>query len=475
MTDSDLHYLSATDALRRFRARSLSPVELMKAVIARAEAVEPKINAFPIRYYDEALEAARKAEERFMKSDGRPRALEGIPLAVKDEAALKGRRTTQGSLLLKDNVDDHTHPSVERILRAGAIVFARTATPEFCCAGFCYSKLWGVTRNPWNLDFTPGGSSGGSGAALAAGSTTLATGSDIGGSIRIPASACGVVGFKPPYGRNPGDAPFNLDWYDHTGPMARTVGDCALLQNVMSGPHPKDIATVRPKLRIPGELGDITGWRVAYSLDLDVYAVDLEVRKNTLAAVSAFRELGCTVEEVKLGWKSELKAKVFDHFGAIFGAYIQHFAERHGDLLCDYTKDFVRRTASAKPGDLLDVITLETEMYATLGPLLQKYRLLLCPTLAVPAVRAEHDVTDKSFRIDGRPVDAYLDWCMTPPFNMMSRCPVLSVPSGRASNGVPTGLQIVGRTFDDVSVFRAAAAFERARPWLDAPERRPSL
>lgn len=475
MADNELYYIPASEALRRFRERSLSPVELAKAVIARAEAVEPAINAFPMRYFDEALDRAKKAEARYMKTDGRPRALEGLPIAVKDEAALKGRRTTQGSLLLKDNVDDHTNPSVERILSAGAIVIARSATPEFCCVGFCTSRLWGTTRNPWNLAYTPGGSSGGSGAALAAGSATLATGSDIGGSIRIPASACGVVGFKPPYGRNPDDPPFNLDWYNHVGPMARTVADCALLQNAMSGPHPGDIATIRPKLRIPKALGDIRGWKLAYSVDLGVYAVDPEVRRNTLAAAAAFRELGCTVEEVELGWKPELKSLVFTHFAAIMGPYIRHYTENHTDLLCDYTKEFVRRTATVRAGDLFRTIQFETEMYATLGPLLQKYRLLLCPTLAVPAVLAEHDMTNRDFRIDGKPADPYLDWCMTPPFNMLSRCPVLSVPSGLASNGVPTGLQIVGRTYDDVSVFRAAAAFERIRPWLDKPERRPRL
>lgn len=475
MDEDALHYLSAAEALSRFRARTLSPVELTKAVIARAEAVEPKINAFPMRYFEEALDEARKAEQRYMRTGGRPRALEGIPVAVKDEAALKGRRTTQGSLLLEHNVDDHTHPSIERVLRAGAIVIARSATPEFCCAGFCYSRLWGVTRNPWNPDCTPGGSSGGSGAALAAGSATLATGSDIGGSIRIPASACGVIGFKPPYGRNPDDPPFNLDWYNHVGPMARTVADCALLQNVMSGPHPKDIASLRPKLRIPKELGDIKGWRIAYSLDLGVYAVDPEVRRNTLAAVDAFRELGCTVEEVELGWKAELKSLVFTHLAAIMGPYMRQYVGARPELLCGYTKEFARRTAEARPDDLFSTIELEAAMYGTLGPLLRKYRLLLCPTLAVPAVAAEHDVTDRSFTIDGQPVDPYLDWCMTPPFNMLSRCPVLSVPSGFASNGVPTGLQIVGRTYDDVSVFRAAAAFERARPWLDTPLRRPRL
>lgn len=471
----DLHYITATEAIRRFSERSLSPVELMSAVIARAEAVEPRVNALPIRYFDEAMAQAKRAEVRYAKSDGRLRPLEGLPVAVKDEAAVEGRVTTQGSMLLKDNVDHATNPSIDRVLRAGAIMHARSATPEFCCAGFTYSKLWGVTRNPWNPAYSPGGSSGGAGASLASGTTVLATGSDIGGSIRIPASACGVVGFKPPYGRNPDSAPYNLDWYNHIGPMARTVADCALLQNVMAGPHPGDIATIRPKLRLPREFRDIKDWKVAYSLDLDIYRVGAEVRKNTLEAVAAFRGLGCQVDEVTLGWTPVVKRVFFTHLGAIMGAIMRRHMEETDDRLCAYTREFLR-LAGAVPGEqLVETLELEAEIYARLAKVLRTYRVLLCPTLAIPAVLAEHDVTDRTFSIDGVAVEPYLDWAMTPPFNILSRCPVLAVPTGRASSGVPTGLQIVGRPFDDLSVFRAGAALEQIKPWLDASQRRPSL
>jgi amidase len=475
MSDAELCYLSATEVLARYKAHSVSPVEYTSALIARIEALDSKINAMPMRYFDEALEAAKRAEAKYMKTDGRLRKLEGLPIAVKDETALKGRRTTQASLLYADHVDDHTNPSAERFLRAGPIVLGRTATPEFCCTGFCHSRLWGVTRNPWNLDYTPGGSSGGSGAALAAGYVPLANGSDIGGSIRIPASASGVVGFKPPFGRNPDDPPYNLDWYNHIGPMARSVADCALFQNLMSGPHPRDIATVRPKLRIPDTLKDIKGWKIAYSIDLDVYTVDPEVRANTLAAVEAFRALGCSVDEVKLDWGPEVLTQYWHHFGAIFGPDAASAVAGREDELCAYTRDFIRRTDHTTVADFVSCLNTEAAMYATLGPILENYRVLLCPTLAVPSVGAEHDVTDPDFAIDGVKVDAYLDWAMTPPFNMLARCPVLNVPSGRASNGVPTGLQIVGRTYDDVSVFRAGAAFERLNPWYASAENRPSL
>ena len=223
-------------------------------------------------------------------------------MTIKDSNAIKGEITTYGSRLYQDYRDEEDHIVVARLKRAGAILHARSATPEFSCAAFTHSLLWGVTRNPWNPDYTPGGSTGGGAAALAAGTATLANGSDIGGSIRIPASACGVVGFKPTFGRVPQSPPFNLDYYCHNGPLARTVGDCRLFQNVIAGPHKADVASIRPKQRIPALDGDISGWRIAVSMDLGYFEVDSEVQRNTLAAVEVLRGLGAQVETVDLGW-----------------------------------------------------------------------------------------------------------------------------------------------------------------------------
>jgi Asp-tRNA(Asn)/Glu-tRNA(Gln) amidotransferase A subunit family amidase len=473
----ELCYLSATEALAAFKARKLSPVELLQAVIARADAVEPKINAFPMKQYDRALAEAKKAEARYMKTDGRTRALEGIPIAIKDETAIKGWRTTFGSLIYKDNIDAYTAPPAERIIKAGAVIHARSAAPEFSCAPYTHSRQWGVTRNPWNLDYSPGGSSGGAGASLAAGSTTLANGSDIGGSIRIPASMSGVVGFKPPYGRNPDSSPFNLDHYCHAGPMARTVADCALFQNVLSGPHPRDIVSIRPKLKIPAKLeGDLKGWRIAYSPALDGFEVEPEVARNTAAAVEVFRSLGATVEEIKIGWNHAEIVRASDaHFGTLFGPWIARVLARHRDAMTAYAIDFAEHSQGTTVADFLESLEIEGRMYAKLGAHFQRYRLLLCPTLPLPSVKAGEDYVKDKLHINGKPQDSIVHWLMTVCFNMMSRCPVMSVPSGRASNGVPTGLSIVGRTYDDVSVFRAAAAFERAQPWLDTTARRPVL
>ncbi len=474
---SELVYLSAVEALRMFRSRQLSPVELMTAVIERAEAVEPRINAFAERLFEEALDQAREAEARYVGPGEPPRVLEGLPVAVKEEQPIAGRTSTEGSLLYRDNIADITHPIVERILSAGGIVHARTTTPEFSCAGFTHSKLWGVTRNPWNLDYTPGGSSGGSGAALAAGTALLATGSDIGGSIRIPASFSGVVGFKPPYGRVPALPPWNLDHYCHDGPLARTVADCALLQNVIAGPHPSDVVSLRPAVRIPEELAAIDGWKIALSINLGDYPVDPEIASNTRAAAEALRQAGVTVERVDLNWKrTDIDRASAAHYGAIFGAAIGYEAEEDLALLMPYTRAFIKDTmAACQEISYLEGLEIEGRIYAELGPILEEYDAMICPTIAVSGLLAGHDYVDTKVVVDGITLDSYFDAIMTIPFNIASRCPVLAVPSGQTSDGLPTGVQIVGPTYDDERVFRVAAALERVRPWFGDPAWRPPL
>jgi Asp-tRNA(Asn)/Glu-tRNA(Gln) amidotransferase A subunit family amidase len=478
MTDAgELHYLSAAEALARFRARELSPVELMQAVIARAEEVDGEVNALCHRFFDRALEQAREAEERYMGRGEPPRALEGVPTAIKEEEAVAGQPWTQGSLIYKDLVAEESSCFAERILGSGAIVHARTTAPEFSCAGFTHSRIWGATRNPWSLDCAVGGSSGGSGAALAAGTTTLASGSDIGGSIRIPASFNGVVGFKPPYGRVPQEAPFNLDTYCHCGPMARTVLDCLLFENVLAGPDPRDIVSLRPKLELPEQLYGIEGLRIAVSDDLGDWAVDPQVRANTLELAMGLRDLGATVEQVDLHLpQADIRRATAIHFHLGFGAWVRSEAERHGDLMTPYALDFARWSEHrAAGGDLLEQHEIEGRLYPRLGALLERYDALICPTIGATGLTAGDDYVGHGLEVDGRELDDYFDSMLTPVFNVFSRCPVLNVPSGFAANGVPTGVQIAGRTYDDLTAFRVGAACERIRPWLDHPQRRPRL
>ena len=475
MSDDDLVYLPAHEALHRFRAKTLSPVELMEATIRRAEATRTPVNALTYTHFDEAMDLARKAEAKYARG-ARTGALEGLPVGIKDESAIAGKPCSSGSLLLEDHVATHTSPHNARVLRAGGICHARTATPEFCCAGYTWSKLWGVTRNPWNPAYTPGGSSGGAGASLAAGSSSLATGSDIWGSIRIPASACGVVGFKPPYGRNADDAPFNLDFYCHSGPLARSVTDAALLQNVMSGPSSTDISTLWPKKRLPMTHRPIAGWKIAVSMNLGFYEVDPDVERNTQAALDVFRSLGAEVNEVDLGWTAETLSSAMTYLEHIFGASLSDYLEEGADRMTPYARAFASRGRVSKAVDFVKSLGTVNAMYATLGPLLQKHDVLVCPTNALPAVVAEFDQSLDPLEINGRPVHPILGWMMTVPFNMLSRLPVLSVPSGRAATGVPTGIQIVGRPYADASVFRAGLAYETALGgWYGDAASRPQL
>jgi Asp-tRNA(Asn)/Glu-tRNA(Gln) amidotransferase A subunit family amidase len=471
---TDLHYLSATDALAKFGSKELSPVELLQAVIARAEVVEPAINAFAEPRFDEALAAAKAAEGRYAR--GEPAGpLDGLPVAVKEEAPIAGQRNTLGSLPLKDVVATETAAFVQRIIDAGGIVHARTATPEFSSAPVTWTRLWGVTRNPWNTAFSPGGSSGGSGASLAAGSTTLASGSDIGGSIRIPSSFSGVVGFKPPYGRVPEFPPFNLDHYCHEGPMARTVADCALLENVIAGPHPSDVASVRPKLEIPATLEEIEGMRIALSADLGCYNVDADVAANTLAAAERLRDAGATVHEVTLPWDLATIARTVDiHFGMIFGASMKEIYDQHRDELTSYVQRLVVGSEKVSKDDFYAGLVAEAEIYAPLGQILEEHDALICPTFAVPALPADYDTGDV-IEVNGKRAERWLDVMMTLPFNIASRCPVLSIPSGLSRNGVPTGLSVVGKTYDDVTAFRVAAAHEARLPWIADGGQRPAV
>ena len=461
MTDTDPCFLPANEALTLFQTKELSPVELLDALIQRIESTEPTINAVCDRRYDEARAEAAASATRYAGSGDPPRPLDGIPVAAKEEQPMVGRVNSYGSLAYADHIATETHPMLQRIQAAGGIIHIRTTTPEFSCAAFTHSKLWGITRNPWNTDFTPGGSSGGSGAALAAGYAPMATGSDIGGSIRIPASFCGVVGFKPPYGRVPAMPPFNLDQYCHDGPMARTVADAALLTNVTAGRHPHDIVSLPAPPHLSLQPGSVDDLRVALCVQLGDHPIEPEVEANTRRAANVFESMGATVVEVELPWTvQQVYAAARAHFGGIFGPSVAHDFEVHGDLLTTYAQAFARDMTS--PISFIDGLAIEGQMYRALGTLFEDFDALICPTMGTTGFRAGDDYVDSEFVVNGVTVPNYVFAALTPPFNIASRCPVISVPSGLADNGVPTGLQIVGRTYDDPTTFRLALAYEAA-------------
>ena len=437
-------------------------------------AVEPKVNALAYLHFDEALDKAKKAEARYMKTGGRLRQLEGLPLAVKEDTAIKGKRQTLGSLIFKDQVADHTNPSIERLVRAGAIIHAQTACPEFVWPWTCTSRLHGVTRNPWNLEVTSGASSGGAAAALATGTTTIATGTDSAGSIRIPASMCGVVGYKPPYGRNPQSPDLNMDMFMHLGPMARTLADAALMQNVMSGHHPLDHATIHQRVRLPGEPAGVEELKIAYSIDLGAQEVDEDVRTNTLAVADMLRDAGATVEQVKTPWAPEIFAKASCWWELIYADDFIAAIEHAPHLVCDYTKFFAAKNAQVTPAMFHDLMKAAGRAWNDFGPLLERFDAFICPTVGSTAIPAAGQDMEPCVSVNGKrlyPADVIMTWY----FNVFNRCPTLAVPSGFAANDVPTGVQVVARTYDDPAVFRVAAELERRMPLYRSKKTRPTL
>lgn len=481
----ELAYLSAADALAAFRARTLSPVELLDSLYAQADRLDPQVNAVVHRRHEAAYAAAREAEARYAgRGGGDPRPLEGLPVALKEEQPIAGELSEGGSLLLRGTVAAETHPVVERIVAAGGVPHIRTATPEFSSAGFTHSRLWGITRNPWNPAYTPGGSSGGSGSALAAGMAPLATGSDIGGSIRLPASLAGVVGYKPPYGRVPAMAPWNLDTYCHDGPMARTVADTALLQDVLAGQHPADMVSLPHPgpIDVHGGPERMRGRRVVVARTMGDTPVEPEIAAAILRTAAGLEAAGAHVEEVVLDVPMELLERAaFTHYGMLFGASVDEVVHQPGDeeQLTPYARALRDRSAAilAQTGPYGGFLA-EAEIARRVHAAVDDASVLLLPTLVTLGWLAGEDYTSTPCVVDGVALDFYLAAGLTPIFNVLSRRPVLNVPMGLASNGVPMGVQVVGRPYADQDVFDAGLALEAAAGpggWWATAEWRPPM
>ena len=385
MTSDDLCFQTATEVIAAFNARTLSPVELMDAIIDRCERVNPSVSAFTYTFFDRAREQAREAEKAY--AAGTARALEGVPCVIKDLHPVEGEITTWGSRVYEGVPADYTVPTVQRLFDAGIIMHARSTTSEFAHTGHGHSPLWGVTRNPWNLELSPGGSSAGAGTSVCAGLTTIADGTDGGGSVRIPASACGVFGYKPPFGRNPVNL-IATNWEPilHFGPITRSVADGALMQNVMSGQHVDDITTLRETVVLPERFESFRGAKVAVSMDLGYFEVDEEVQKNTQAAFEVFEsELGCTVTEVDLGWTYSAYDAWVTHWQGLFSAIAGHYLPRWQYEMDPVVVNLLKTGDTHSAARVRQIEFVATDMYRTLGPILEEHDVLLCPTLAVAA------------------------------------------------------------------------------------------
>ena len=474
---TDLCYLSANDALEMFRTRKLSPVELLQAQIDQIQRMNPIVNPIVMDYFDEAMDQAKMAEQAYVTGTNRP--LEGLTLAVKDEHNIQGKRMTNGSLLLADNISTYTDPICERMMAAGAIVHARTATPEFSSNYCTWSTLYGVTRTPWNPEYSAGGSSGGSGVALAAGMTSLATGSDIGGSVRAPASQNAVVGYKPPHGRVPKYPPSNLVHYYTDGPLARTVGDTILMENVIAGPHRCDINSLKPKYELPTDYASAKGMKIALCVTMGGKPVDPDVRDNTLATAELLRSLGATVDEVDIGWNESTDANraynTYLFFLALGMLDVGIRAHPDFEKTTSYVKWLITQGRALTREDFISCLPIEGFLYQCVQKIFDSYDVLICPTMSLASVAADFDFSQDTLIVDGREDPTVPGPGMTGYFNVLSSLPAISVPSGFDRNGVPTGLQIVGPAFEEEPVFRLALALERAKSAPFSQGNRPKI
>ena len=448
-----LAYLSAREALARYARRELSPVELTRALLERAERLRGSLNATTAIHAEQALEAARASEERYRR--GTARALEGVPVAIKEETAVAGWRRTIGSWLC-DEVPEHNHPLIDKLQAAGAVLHLQTTNPEFCVIGQTWSARYGVTLNPWNPRYTCGGSSGGSGVALAAGLAPLASGSDMGGSIRIPAAQCGVYGFKPPFGRLASTPGEELFAFTVEGPMARTLEDLVLMQNVIAGPHPASY-TGMPYTPLPDHGGELKGTRIAVAFTTGSPALCPDTRANLERAVAALEAEGASAEAVELNWDNAELAEVLIEaiFGIYFDEYLEDFDAAQLARATPYLKWLIQRFRGRR-NSILKAAALASRLHAQLQAKVwgRGFRVLICPTVFTTTVPADLDPSvARQLDIEGLKVDSYLGWVGTPAFNLLSRYPALAVPTGRAASGVPTSMQIVGPPFADAAVF----------------------
>ncbi len=460
----DLRFASASELAAAIRRKELSPVELMRFTLDRLATVNPRLNAFvSLREEEELLREAGAVAERLARGeDVGP--LAGLPLGVKDLEDTVGLPNTHGSLIYKDHVSQRDTIQVARLKQAGAIVIGKTNTPEFGYTAFTTNRVFGPTRNPWNLERTPGGSSGGSAAAVAGGIVPLATASDGGGSVRIPAAYTGLVGLKPSQGRIPW-GPEDALRFSHcivSGPLTRSVEDAALWLDVTVGPHPEDpFSLPHPGISYrqiicqpPARL------RIAYSATLGYARPARAVREAVESALQALEGTGHRVElvepplqDIVLDWARLMAVEDYAFHGA-------HF--HNEDLLDPGYRVGVELARQLRPADLGEVLKLRAQLTATVNHYFERFDLLCTPTTATEPFAAEGPIP---FEVDGVPVSTPGGAiAFTYPFNFTGH-PAISLRAGKTNNGLPVGIQFVAPRLREDLLLQLAAEYEQLRPW----------
>jgi aspartyl-tRNA(Asn)/glutamyl-tRNA(Gln) amidotransferase subunit A len=455
MAADELSYATIRDVGARLRRRALSPVELTRALLERIEQLEPRLHAFVTVTADRALADAKAAEAALGRGDISSPLL-GIPLAYKDIYATRGVLTTGGSALLADWIPDEDSTCVARLQRAGAVMLGKLITHEFAFGLQFPGHRFAPARNPWDLDRIPGGSSSGSGTALAAGMVFGALGSDTGGSIRGPASFCGIAGLKPTYGRCSRAGVLTLSWtLDHTGPMARTVEDCAYLLQALAGYDTADPASSRepvPDYVAPLARG-VRNLRVGVPREYFCQDLDPEVEKGFEQALSTLRQLGASVQDVQIPSIQSAPAYMVILLSEAY-AYHERDLREHPELFGEVLRERMLAGGLISASEYVQAQRIRVRLQGDMADALRRVDVLATPTSAKPAATftAMYDPNPEMPRSN------------TGPFNMTG-LPTLAVPIGFSASGLPLSMQITGRPFDEATVLRVGHTYEQNTDW----------
>jgi amidase len=459
----ELCFTPARKLAQMLRARKVSATEVVKAFIAQIERVNPKVNAIVTFVPELALKRAKAIDRSTMFA--------GLPIAYKDLMPTKGIRTTFGSLVFEKNVPTENHAVVERLSAAGMITLGKTNTPEFGAGSQTFNKVFGATRNPYDLSKTCGGSSGGAAAAVACGMLPFADGGDLAASLRNPGNYCNVVGFRPTPCRVSAWPESNAwNTLSVLGPLARTVSDCAFLLAGMAGPDPRAPATIAE----PGEIflkklsRNFRKVKIAWSRDLGGLPMDPRVTAVLESQREVFSSLGCIVEEAQPDFSGATES--FETLRAVgFFHKVGPLLEKHRDKLKDTVIWNVEEGRKRSAEDVARAEVLRTELFHRMRRFLEKYEFLVCPVNQLPPYPIE---TEWPREVAGAKMGNYLDWMKSCYYITITSHPAISVPAGFTQEGLPVGIQIVGRFRDDFGVLQLAQAFESA---TETWKRRPPL
>jgi amidase len=466
MTSGDLCFATAVDLVALIRRKQVSPLEVTRAVLDRIETVNPALTAYCTVAVEQALAAARRATAAVGKKSATLGPLHGVPVSIKDLAPTKGIRTTWGSKIFEHHVPEEDGLVVERLKAAGAIVIGKTNTPEFGAGANTFNAVFGPTRNPWNPALTCGGSTGGGAVALATGMGPLAQGSDLGGSLRLPAAFCAVVGFRT----SPGLVPVwprvaAWDGYSVEGPMARTVADTALMLSTIAGPdsrvpisYPIDTRALLAAVKRPS----VKGLRIAWGGDLGVTPLDHEVRRVAESTLAVFRRLGARVEAAHPSF-DEVDEIVRTSRGVSMVTRHEDKLPQWKPLMQENLVRNIEQGLALTASEIANGERLRTTLFHRVRQFMERYDLILTPTAAVPPFPLEFRSGPPE--INGVPMKHYIQWALLTYAFTVIGAPAISVPAGLTKDRLPVGLQIAGRWHDEATVLRAAAAFELAQPW----------